>query len=52
MHLKDIIKAVLIIGAIIAIILFALSNLDDSANDNMGSAIDHRSSMEDTVNNV
>lgn len=52
MHLQDIIKAVLIIGAIIGILVLALNKFNGTANDNMGSAIDHRDSMVDTVDNT
>ena len=52
MHLKDIIKAVLIIGALIAIAVFALSKLDGAANDSMNPALDARSSAIDDINNI
>ena len=52
MHLKDIIKAVIIIGIIIAVIVFALSKLDGAANDSMNPALDARSSAIDDINNT
>lgn len=52
MHLKDIIKAVIIIGIIIAVIVFALSKLDGAANDNMNPALEARSSAIDDINNT
>jgi len=52
MHLKDIIEAVLILGVIIAVIVFALSKLDSAANDSMNPALESRSSTIDDINNT
>ena len=52
MHLKDLIKKVILLVALVGIIVFALSKFNGIANDNMNTAIDNRDSMVDTVNNA
>ena len=52
MHLKDYIKAAVIIAAVICLVVFLLGKLDKTANDTMEPTIEQRSSVVDEINNT